>query len=76
MQGGRQRREEYRRLVVARGLFLIVGIADELLLGEGSGPRKVRPAGSVPWVKPMGTVMAGQPVWGDRTWELSPARPG
>jgi hypothetical protein len=26
-----------RRLVVALGLFVIVGLADELLLGEGSG---------------------------------------
>ena len=25
---------------------------------KGAGPRKVRRAGSVPWVKPMGTVMA------------------
>jgi hypothetical protein len=48
MQGGRQRREEYRRLVVARGFFVIVGIADELRSVKGAVPRKARPAGSVP----------------------------
>ena len=67
MHGGWQRREEYRRLVVARGLFVIVGIADELLLGEGSGAEEGEAAGSVSCVKPMGTVMAGNPVCGERT---------
>ena len=75
MRGGRQRREEYRRLVVARGLFVIVGIADELLPGEGSGAEEGEGGGSVPWVKPLGTVMAVKPVWGERTRELSLARP-
>ena len=38
-----------------------------------AGPRNVSPVGSMPWVNPMGTLIAGNPVWGESTWLLSPA---
>jgi hypothetical protein len=70
MQDGRQRREKYRQLVAARALFVVVAYRMSCCSVKGAGPEGE--AGSVPWVKPMGTVMAGKPVWGE-TWESSPA---
>jgi hypothetical protein len=38
-------------------------------------PSIVNPAGSEPCVNPIGTVIAGKPVCGERIWLLSPAGP-
>src|SRR6187397_1284285 len=35
-------------------------------------PKNVIPAGSVPRVYPIGTLIAGQPVVGENSWLLSP----
>ena len=44
-------------------MFVVVAYRMSCCSVKGAGPEGE--AGSVPWVKPMGTVMAGKPVWGE-----------
>ena len=48
-------------------------LVGDLLVGSlQARPKNVSPAGNVPRVNPIGTLIDGQPVVGEKTWLLSP----